>query len=79
MRYSFGIIDACNETIGDIPIDRKSNVSFNQLVFFSLDPEIGLTPNITATGPCATPVGAIEIQKEIPGFRRSYPVLADGP
>jgi hypothetical protein len=79
MRYSFAITDACNETTDDIPIDRKPNVSFNQLVFFSLDPEHGLTPNITATGPCATAVGAIGIQKEIPGFSGPCPILADGP
>ena len=79
IRYSFGISNSCNETTGEVPLERNLDVSFHQGIFFSLDPENGEVPNLAAVGPCATPVGSIGILKDIPNNGGVCPILAHGP
>lgn len=83
MRYGFAITHSCNESARPIKVDPYLTVSFDDGIYFSLDPENGELPDLTAAGPCATPVGSIGIQKEIPNIAGSWndvcPVLAPGP
>lgn len=58
------------------------DVTFNDHIDLSLDPQSGEFPNLADVGPCATPVGSVGIQMEVKLFGGSgslCPVLAPGP
>ena len=76
LRYSFGITHSCDETTGEVPLDRHLDVSFSQEIFFSLDAKNGNLPDLTAVGPCATPIGSVGILKEVRNFKGACPVLS---
>lgn len=64
LRYSFGIRSTCNDS-GYLPREGEFDVSFHGYIRFSLDRENGQVPDIAATGPCATPIGSIGIEREV--------------
>ncbi|KAF2275939.1 uncharacterized protein EI97DRAFT_467650 [Westerdykella ornata] len=69
LRITFGIFETCDAK-GVMPSNKSLDVAFHKPLYFSLDRENGQIPDATAGGPCATPIGAIGIEKEVPVDQR---------
>lgn len=79
LRYGFGLLDVCNETIREVPFGKPLDVFFYDFIDFSFDSENGISPNVTATGSCAVPIGTIGIEKEVITHRgKACPIVKPG-